>query len=137
MHTTNYYNTFIEKADDCPVKNAEVPPQKDGKVTAATIQFDMIINNPYAYSADDVIFKVFAEKQNIKGKSLLISEREKFFSKGQPCLRSSPLTKRYGWGVHYNAEGKIAIYPAGSVEYDQFRKEKSLTHVKAMRSKRA
>jgi hypothetical protein len=64
------------------------------------------------------------------------TEREKFFSKGQPCFRSSPLTKRYGWGVHSNEEGKVAIYPLESDEYKKLSNDKNLKELKAMRSKR-
>ena len=135
MTTTNYFNTFIEVADDCPVKIAEIPPQKENQKTAANIQFEMIIDNPYKYTSDDVLFKVFAVKNKIADKEL-IAEKEKFFSKGQPCFRSSPLTKRYGWGVHSDADGKIAIYPVESNEYKKFSKNKNLKHVKGMRSKR-
>jgi hypothetical protein len=135
IHTTNYTNTFIEVAEDCPVKMAEIPPVKTEK-TVANLQFEMIIDNPYQFTSDDVIFHVHALRNGITGKQILKDEREKFFSKGQPCLRSSPLTKRYGWGVHFNAEGKVAIYPAESPEYKKLRKDPSLVHVKAMRSKR-
>lgn len=137
IHTTNYQNTFIEVAEDCPVQSAEIPPQKGGERTAAVIQFEMICNNPYKFTTDDIIFQVFADKNKIKGKAQLISEREKFYSKGQPCMRSSPLTKRYGWGVHYDPEGKVAIYAVDSIEYRKFAKDKGLAHVKAMRSKKA
>lgn len=134
MHTTNYLNTFIEVADDCPTQSAEIPPQKKEDKTVATMQFDMIMAHPYRYTSDDVIFHVFATKNNRTDN--LERERELFFSKGQPCFRSSPLTKRYGWGLHNNAEGKIAIYPVESVEYQQFVKDEGLKKVKAMRSKR-
>lgn len=137
IHTTNYKDTFIEVAEDCPVSSAEIPPLKGEEKTAAVIQFEMVSNNPYKFTSDDVVFQVFAEKNKIKSKSQLTSEREKFYSKGQPCLRSSPLTKRYGWGVHNNAEGKVAIYAIDSMEYKKFAKDKNLAHVKAMRSKRA
>lgn len=136
MHTTNYFNAFIEIAEDCPVKMAEVPPQKKEEKTVATFQFEMIYDNPYKYTSDDVIFGVFAFKQKLPA-SELKSAREAFFSKGQPCLRSSPLTKRYGWGVHFDSKAKIAIYPAESEEYKKFAKDKSLEHTKGMRSKRA
>jgi hypothetical protein len=136
-HTTNYINTFIGVAEDCPVTTAEIPPKKGEEKTAAVIQFEMVYNNPYQFTSDDVVFQVFAEKNKIKSKSQLISEREKFYSKGQPCLRSSPLTKRYGWGVHNNAEGKVAIFAMESSEYKKFSKDKGLAHTKAMRSKRA
>jgi hypothetical protein len=136
-HTTNYTNTFIEVAEDCPVGSAEIPPKKSEERTAAVIQFEMVYDNPYKFTSDDVVFQVFAEKNNIKNKTQLTAEREKFYSKGQPCLRSSPLTKRYGWGVHNNAEGKVAIFAVESSEYKKFSKDKSLAHTKAMRSKRA
>jgi len=136
MHTTNYINTFIEIADDSLTSTAQIPPLKGENKTAANIQFEMIINHPYKYTSDDVLFNVFAVKNNIS-KSDLKEEREKFFSKGQPCMRASALTKRYGWGVHANEEGKIAIYGADSDEYKKFVKDKNLQHVKAMRSKKA
>jgi hypothetical protein len=134
MKTTNYINTFIEVAEDCPVKAAEIPPQKEEK-TAANIQFEMVAHNPYKYSSDDVLFQVYATKNKLSG-SKLKEEREKFFSKGQACFRSSPLTKRYGWGVHNNEKGKIAIYPIESPEYKKFVKDKNLEHTRGMRSKR-
>jgi len=136
MHTTNYINTFIEIADDSPTSTAQIPSLKGENKTAANIQFEMIIDHPYKYTSDDVLFNVFATKNNIR-KSDLKEEREKFFSKGQPCMRASALTKRYGWGVHANEEGKVALYGADSDEYKKFVKDKKLQHVKAMRSKKA
>jgi hypothetical protein len=63
-------------------------------------------------------------------------ERAKFFSKGQACLRSSSLTKTYGWGIHLNNEGMAAIYSADSEEYKKYSEYKKLNHLKAMRNKR-
>lgn len=37
-----------------------------------------------------------------------------------PCLRASLLPKRFGWGVHYNTEGKISLYGKESPEYVYF-----------------
>lgn len=136
IHTTNYFNTFIEIAEDSPAASGEIPPQKGDAKTIANIQFDMLKDNPYQYSSDDVVFGAYAEKNDIST-SESATEREKFFSKGQPCLRSSPLTKWYGWGVHSNADGKVAIYPAGSDEYEKLAADTTLKHVKAMRSKKA
>lgn len=135
VHTTDYTNTFITVADDCPVSAAEVPAAKGDKPTVTSLQFDMIGQHPYRYSSDDVIFQVYADKHGIAKKDLP-EARELFFSKGQPCLRASPLGKRYGWGVHSNAEGKVAIYAMDSEEYKKLSKDRKLTQVKAMRSKR-
>ena len=135
MHTTNYLATFIEVAQDCPIEKAEIPPLKNGIKTIASIQYEIIINNPYKYTSDDVIFKTFVQKNNIETKNLE-AERIQFFSKGQACLRSSPLTKRYGWGIHSDKDGKVAIYPMESIEYKEYCSSKSLKHLKGMRSKR-
>jgi hypothetical protein len=135
MKTTNYYDTFIEVADDCPVKIAEVPPQRGQDKSVANIQFEMIIANPYKYTSDDILFRVFAIRNELGAKDLE-EEREKFFSKGQPCFRSSPLTKRYGWGVHSDSKGRIALYAVESDEYEELAGNKNLKHLKAMRSKR-
>lgn len=135
VHTTNYRNTFIGVSDDCPVKKAEIPPRKESKTTAANIQFDMISHNPYKYTSDDVLFAVYAQKNDISKKDFK-KERDKFFSKGQPCFRSSPLPKRYGWGVHSDANGRIAIYAVESAEYKKFSNDKNIQTHKAMRSKR-
>lgn len=134
MHSTNYYNAFIEVAEDCPVDTAEVPPQKGDNPTVANLHFDLIAQNPYQFTSDDVVFRAYAAKNGID--SDLQHAREQFFSKGQPCLRCSPLGKRYGWGIHSNAEGKVAIYPVGSDEYQRLARDGGLKKLKAMKSKR-
>jgi hypothetical protein len=135
MTTTNYYNTFIEIAEDCPISAAEVPPVKGENLSVANLQFDMIMANPYTYTSDEVLFTIYAQRNGVDGN--LEQERAAFFSKGQACLRASPLAKRYGWGIHHDAEGKVALYPAESIEYQQFAKSEALKHTKGMRSKRA
>lgn len=134
-HTTNYRKTFIEVADDCPVSKAEVPIKKNGKETVASAQYEMISKHPYKFTSDDVLFAVFVERNNIAKKDMEIA-REKFFSKGQPCLRSSPLTKRYGFGIHSKDDGKVALYAVESANYKKLMNDKNTKHLKAMRSVR-
>lgn len=135
MHTTNYQNTFIEIAEDCPARAGEVPQVKGAKRTAAVIQFEMIRESPYKYTSDDVLFQVYADRNNLK-KEELPAAREQFFSKGQPCFRASPLPKRYGWGVHSNEEGKIAIFGCETTEYKRLSSDRDVKVVRAMRSSR-
>ncbi|MEN8239243.1 MAG: DUF6157 family protein [Actinomycetota bacterium] len=125
--TTNYYDTFIRVAEDCPVDRAEVPPARDPR-TSAQIQYEMLSGNPYGYSSDDVLYAANGERRGIS--------REEFFSKGQPCFRSSPLTKRYGWGIHSDEEGRIALYAVESKRYDDLSQDNSNKQLAAMRSKR-
>lgn len=134
MHSTNYFNTFIETAEDCPVAAAEIPPLKGDNKSVANLQFEMIVEHPYRYTSDEVLFSIHALRNGITGR--LEAAREEYFSKGQACLRASPLAKRYGWGIHHNAEGKVAVYPAGSEEYQRFLEDNAVKKVRAMRSKR-
>jgi hypothetical protein len=135
IHTTNYQNTFIEVAEDCPASSGEIPPIKGDLLSVANLQFELISKNPYRYTSDEVIFRVYAERAQLT-ESERNAARELFFSKGQPCLRSSPLTKRYGWGIHNDQDGKIALYGCESVRYQELSNSKTIKTVKAMRSKR-
>jgi hypothetical protein len=132
--STNYQNCFIEIAEDCPVDKGEIPPVKKAGKTTAGIQYDMVVDSPYKFTSDEVLFQCHVIKNEIQKKDLT-KQREQFFSKGQACLRASPLTKQYGWGIHYNNEGKIAIYGCETKEYKTFLKDTSLKKLKAMRSK--
>lgn len=48
-HTTNYSNTFIETAENCPVNIAEMPPEREPK-TAARMEYEMMADSPYRYT---------------------------------------------------------------------------------------
>src|SRR5688572_28463013 len=109
IHTTNYQDTFIEVADDCPALKGEIPPMKGDVRTIATIRFELIKKHPYKYTSDDVLFQVYADRNDLT-KAEYKEARKQFFSYRQPCLRASALTKRYGWGVHSDADGKVALY---------------------------
>lgn len=135
VHSTNYFDTFIEIAEDCSAIQAEIPPIKGDNKTVANLQFDIIHKNPYKYTSDDVLFQVFAIKKEIIEDELL-EAKKLFFAKGQACFRASPLTQRYGWGLHSDAEGKIALIGEGSIEYEKLKNTPELKILKAMRSKR-
>lgn len=135
MTSTNYFNTLIEIAEDCPAVSGEIPPVKGDKKSVANLQFEMLHKHPYEFSSDDVLFSVFATRKEIPDEELA-EQRAIFFSKGQPCFRASPLPKRYGWGVHSNEAGKIALVGAESNEYQNFVADESVIKKKAMRSKR-
>jgi hypothetical protein len=133
-YTTNYYDTLIEIAEDSRVSSGTNPPQKSKK-TIAEMQYDILANNPYKFTSDDVLFKVFADRND-----LTVSEhkqaREIFFSKGQACLRTSPLAKTYGFGIHFDKNGKVAIYGCETKEYEQLMQNDKIKKIKAMRSSR-
>jgi hypothetical protein len=133
QHSTNYYNTFIRVSEDCKTDEALVPPEKAGQLTVANIEFELILRNPYVYTSDEVLFRVHSQKKAIPD-SAFQNEWDHYFSKGQACLRCSPLVKSYGWGIHHNEEGKVALIPKGSPDYDAFASDPALQQIFGMRS---
>lgn len=118
MSTTNYLDTFITVADDCPATAGTAPPAR-ATPTVAARTFQMIHDHPYRYTSDDVIFTVYADRQGLPAGERDES-REVFYSQGQACLRSSDLGKKYGWGIHADAEGRVALYGRETADYAEF-----------------
>lgn len=136
MGSTNYTGTHIQVAEDCPVKAAEQPPLNDKAPTVAALQYALISERPYELTSDDVLFEVYATRQAIPPEKRSAA-REAFFAKDQACLRSSPLGKRYGWGIHHDADSRVALVPFGSDDYQALAADPAVKQLKAMRSKRA
>lgn len=132
IHSTNYFDTFIEVAEDTKANCGSKPPAKENK-TVAEMQYELIAKNPYKYTSDDVFFQVYADRNDLTKKEYKTA-REDFFSKGQPCFRASPLTKIYGFGIHSNSDGKIALFGMESPEYQKFLRDKKIKKIKAMKS---
>jgi hypothetical protein len=131
----NYYETLIEVADDCPATEGLVPQARGGKKTKAVVEYELLAKHPYTYTEEDIAFETYAVLHDIP-KASRPEEREKFLSKGHPHLRVSALAKRYGWGMHNNADGKIALIAVESPEYRRLMNDPRTTKVKAFRSKR-
>ena|SRR5215216_4814886 len=134
----NYIDTFIVTAEDCSANTGVIPEPKAGKKTVAVIQYELVAGNPYKYTQEDVLFETFVRHKGIppgelktRGKAM----REEFFAKDQPCLRTSPLARTYGWGFHFDPKGKVALYSKGSPEYEKLSKAASKI-LKALRSSR-
>lgn len=139
-HSTNYQDTFIAVAEDSTASAGVAPPPRPTP-SVAELTFSMIAENPYRYTSDDVIFTVWADRRAIED-DVRPTARAEFFSKGQPCLRSSDLGKRYGWGVHSDADGRVAVFALGSAEYTMLEQGRSpaggaVAVTRAMRSSRA
>ncbi len=134
IHTTNYFDTFIEASEDTKAVTGTQPPSKDKK-TVAEMQYELIVKNPYQYTSDDVLFQVYADRNELI-QAEYQQARQDFFSKGQPCFRTSPLTKTYGFGIHNDIDGKIALYGIETEEYQNFVANPKIKKVKAMKSSR-
>lgn len=135
--TTNYQGTFISVAADCPATSGQQPPVNDSKPSIAALQYQLIAENPYRLTSDEVLFAVHAARSGLAEPAALDAERERFLAKDHACLRASPLSKRYGWGTHHDAEGRVALYGVGTAEYERLAADPNLVHKSAMRSARA
>lgn len=135
QHTTNYFNTLITVAEDCKVSSGKIPVGKADKKTIAASQYEKIAGHPFTYTSDDVLFAIYAERNEIPLADYP-EERKRFYARGQACMRASPLTKTHGWGICFNAEGKMKLLDSASAEYAQLLEDDTVKKVAAMRSSR-
>ncbi len=138
----NYYNTLIAVADDCPVASAEVPPFRGATKTVAAVQYELLAEDPYTLTQEDILFESWFRRQDFRhqpGEEEKAELRREFFAKPRACLRSSPLPKRYGWGLAFDSDGKVALCAMDSEEYRRLRQGEvpGVTIIKAMRTRRA
>lgn len=76
----SYFNTLIQVAEDCPVACGVVPVARGGKKTVAAIQFDLLMEKPYYYTQEELLFEVFARHKEVPA----LRQRRR----GRPSLRS-------------------------------------------------
>ena len=112
MENVDYTSTFITVAPDT---SAVAGVEPTGTTIAATT-FSLIASAPYALRSSDVIFQVWASRHDVDPSSA--DEWASFYSTPHACLRSSDLGKRYGWGIHADADGRLAVYAVGSESYE-------------------
>lgn len=134
-HTTNSVDTLITVAPDTRATQSRVPDLDAAKPSVAAAQFALIADAPYTLTSDDVIFTVWADRRGI-AEADRAAARAEFFSKGQPCLRTSALAKTHGFGIHSDAQGRVALVPMESERYAELRTDGTVTQQRAMRSSR-
>ena len=134
-----YTNTFLSVAADCGAETGEVPPSRATGPTVAAVQFTLLSSAPGRWTQEDVLLLSSPE---VRGRDDLDEAelerlRAEYFSKDRACLRASPLPKSFGWGLHYDAEGRITLHAVDSPDYARLSQDPSLKQLKAMRASRA
>ncbi|KAA5803579.1 hypothetical protein F1654_07180 [Alkalicaulis satelles] len=125
-HSTNYRSTLIIVAEDCPVDKAS-PPEKVGSV--AHLHYELLRHAPYSLTSDELLLAVD------KARSGSINEAV-WAKKSRACLRASPLVKRYGFGLHHDAEARVALVPVCSDAYKQMLINPAIMKRQGMRNRR-
>ena len=137
-----YTNTFIQVAEDCPALHSVAPVPRGEVKPVHVIQYEILTAHPYQYTHEMLVFEVYVRRNAISEQELQ-SKKEALwaalFQKGHPCMRASELTKKYGWGAHYDEASRIALYGMETDEYKHFVENADGANrlLKAMRSKRA
>jgi Family of unknown function (DUF6157) len=85
-------------------------------MSIAGLEHALLIEAPYQYTCEELILNVHRYHKSIDDTEL-DAFKSFLFAKSHPCMRLSMLTKRWGWGVHYNELGRLAIYVAETQEY--------------------
>lgn len=109
---------FIAIAPDSDAVRGTVP-RETAEPSVALRTYRLIAEHPYRYTSDDVLFLVYADRNGI-AEGERAAARKAFFAKPKACLRASALTKSYGWGVHADADARLALYGVETEEYRTF-----------------
>jgi hypothetical protein len=135
----SYVNTFIAVASDTKATSGTVPPERVSAPTVARIEYELISRHPYGFTQDEVRFLVHAQRTGIAQPDL-DTNRESlwtaFFAKPRACMRTSPLPRTYGWGLHFNTDGHVALVACDSTEYQRLSEDSRITQTQAMRNTR-
>lgn len=128
----SYTNAFITLAPDCPITVGQVPRQP---MSIAGLEHALLLGFPYRYTSPDLIFEVQQRHKNVQDAELP-AFRAWLLAKLRPCMRLSMLPKRWGWGIHFDELGRMAIYGAETSDYRHFAKRLDLRVMSARPSQR-
>ena len=116
----NRKNVLIEIAEDCGIKRGTIPETEKSSDTITMIQYDELSKNPYKYNEYEFqkqVHHIRREKPELN-----IDKYD---------IRRSELCKKYGWGIHINEEGKVALVGAETDQYKALQVNPSIKKVSA------
>ena len=109
-------NTLITVAESSS-KISIVPESKSKKETVKEVVFRVLKENPYKYKQNDLFYEVHINQMK-KSKSLKLETYK---------LQRSELCSLLGWGIHGDGEGRLALVPVESSQYQTLLKNSSIT----------
>lgn len=111
---------LIEIAEDSSVGRAVEPPDEGPEKTIPRIAYEVLIESPYRYTEMELFHEVHVVRRNRP--DLKIESYN---------IKRSPLVQRFGWGIHRNKEGKLALIRVDSDTYRRL--QESIKTAKAYR----
>ena len=100
------HENLILISEDAESRVSIIPPEGD---TIARIAYEVLISNPYQFTEAEYHHEVHITRRNRP--DLNISSYS---------IKRSPLLQKFGWGVHRDVNGRLALVPAESEEYQNF-----------------
>lgn len=129
--TDGYHDTLITVAPDSTAGGGVVPARG-----VAAYQYALLAGHPYELTQVDVLFRTAHRDVPGDPDDLRAAHWAAYFAQPRACLRASPLPKTHGWGLHFDAAGRVALVDVASAEYRQLMDDPRVKVVPAMRSAR-
>ena len=108
-------------AEKCPAKNGIVPITNRKEKTVTMHYHDLLMESPYCFTYQQARKEVH---ENRRGKTdLKLNSYD---------MRRSELCKIWGWGVHADRNGKLALVGCETDEYQRLLKDSSVRKIKAL-----
>jgi hypothetical protein len=119
-------NTLIMPSDDCDTPVAVVPAGKNKKNPIPVDWYQNLIKCPHKYTERE-----FRELVYFTIRGDMTNKIDEYDS------RRSLLCRKYGWGIHFDGSGRMALLGRESKEFKTLSADPLVTKVRAFNAKRA
>lgn len=122
--STSPLEELIEVAADSSATRSEEPHDGGTAKTIARISYEVLTESPYKFSEREFYHEVHVVRR--KRPDLRIKNYN---------IKRSPLVKNYGWGIHRNSDGKLALIARESNRYEDLFANPLVKKTKAYRNR--
>jgi hypothetical protein len=123
IRATPVREELIEVATDTSAVRGEVPSDSGISKTIARISYEVLADNPYRFDEREFYHEVHVVR---RGRTNLKIENYN--------IKRLALVKKYGWGIHRNAHGKLALVACESSRYKELQADPRVKRTKAYRN---
>ena len=110
-------------SEDCPVKKG-TPPVSRKADAIAIIYYEELITNPYKYTYDELKHQVHIVRRGKKNGELKLENY---------LIRRNQLVRDWGWGIHIDRNGKLALVGSETSKYKQLVNDPTVEKKRAYR----
>ena len=112
---------LITTSENCPASSGIAPTTNRKEKTVTMHYHDLFMESPYCFTYEQAKKEVH---ENRRGKTdLKLNSYD---------MRRSELCKIWGWGVHADRNGKLALVGCETDEYQRLLKDSSVRKIKAL-----